>query len=68
MSRVTRVGRSRAFAAAGTAALGVLTAVPGVHLFERWLAPSPAVIVSHGLAVVMLALAAAQWRVAHRRP
>lgn len=46
-----------------TGVLGVLAATPGVHLFERWLAPLPAVIVSHGIAVTMLGVAIWQWRV-----
>lgn len=45
-----------------TAVLGVLTATPGVHLFERWLAPAPALVVSHALALALVGLAVAQWR------
>ena len=59
---------ARAVAPAGTAALGLVTATPGVHLFEQWLAPAPAVFVSHGLAVVLLGLAVVQWRAARGRP
>jgi hypothetical protein len=40
----------------------VLIAAPGVHLFERWLTPAPAVWISHGLAVGTLALLAWRWR------
>lgn len=45
-----------------TALASVLVAAPGVHLFERWLRPRPAIVVSHGLALVGLALAAYRWR------
>lgn len=62
------MSRGRAFASAGTAVLGLLTATPGVHLFERWLASPLAVVVSHGLAVVILGLAVVQWRAARRAP
>jgi glucose uptake protein GlcU len=58
-------GRGRA-APAGLGLLAVLTATPGVHLFERWMAPAPAVVVSHGLAVVILGLAVVQWRAGRR--
>jgi hypothetical protein len=58
---------SRHLAPAGTALLGVLTATPGVHLFERWLAPMPAILVSHGLALGLLGLAVAQWRAGRAR-
>lgn len=51
---------------AGLGLLGVLTATPGVHLFERWMAPTPAVLVSHGLAVGLLGIAVARWRAARR--
>jgi hypothetical protein len=57
----------RHLAPAGTALLGVLTATPGVHLFERWLAQTPAILVSHGLALGLLALAVAQWRAGRTR-
>ena len=57
MSR-TAAGRLR-FALAAVGA--VLVAAPGVHVFERWLAPAPAVWVSHSIAVVLLALVAWRW-------
>ena len=40
----------------------LLVAAPGVHLFERWLPERPAIVVSHGLALLGLALAAYRWR------
>jgi hypothetical protein len=40
----------------------ILVAAPGVHLFELWLPPRPAIVVSHGLALLGLALAAYRWR------
>ena len=46
--------------------VGLLTAVPGVHLFERWMASAPAVLVSHGLAAGLLGLALVRWRAARR--
>jgi hypothetical protein len=58
-------GRRRA-GPAGLGLLGLLTATPGVHVFERWMAPLPAVLVSHGLAVGLLGLAVARWRSARR--
>lgn len=39
-----------------------LVAAPGVHAFELWLSPRAAFIVSHGLALLGLALAAREWR------
>lgn len=46
----------------GIALLAVLCAAPGVHLFALWLAAFPAMLVSHGLALVGLGVAAWQWR------
>ena len=46
--------------------VGLLTAVPGVHLFERWMASAPAVLVSHGLAAGLLGVALVRWRAARR--
>ena len=40
----------------------ILVAAPGVHVFERWLARTPAVLVSHGLALAGLAVAVLEWR------
>ena len=51
----------------GTALLGLLTATPGVHLFERWLAPTPAILVSHGLALALVGVAVVQWRARRAR-
>ena len=53
--------------AAGLVVAAVLTATPGVHLFELILSPTPAKVVSHGLALVMLAIAFREWRVLRRR-
>jgi glucose uptake protein GlcU len=52
---------------AGTAIVGVLTATPGVHLFERWLAPTSAILVSHALALALVGLATTQWRARRAR-
>ena len=49
------------------AVLAVLVAAPGVHLFERWLAPVPALWVSHGLAASLLVAVIWRWRAARRR-
>lgn len=51
----------------GIALLATLCAAPGVHLFALWLSPLPALIVSHGLAVVGLAIAFWQWRSRRRQ-
>ena len=51
----------------GIALLAVLCAAPGVHLFALWLPPLPALLVSHGIAVVGLAIAFWQWRARRRR-
>jgi hypothetical protein len=46
----------------GAAAVGaVLVAAPGVHLFERWLAPGPAIWVSHVAALGLLGVVAWRW-------
>ena len=45
---------------------GVLAAVPGVHAFEPWMTPRAAVLVSHGLAVALLAGALLLWRAGRR--
>jgi hypothetical protein len=47
---------------AGLVAAAVLTAAPGVHAFERWLPPRAAFLVSHGLALLLLGVAALEWR------
>ena len=47
--------------------VSVLCAAPGVHLFALWLAPVPALITSHGLALVGLAIAFWQLRTRQRR-
>ena len=46
---------------AGMVIVAVLTATPGVHLFELWLPHRAAVLVSHGIALVLLGLAAWRW-------
>jgi hypothetical protein len=51
----------------GAALISVLVAAPGVHVFERWLSPRAAFIVSHGLALLGLGLTAWQWRVRRSR-
>jgi hypothetical protein len=57
---MTGIARDRLrFALAAVGA--VLVAAPGVHLFERWLAPAPATWVSHSLAVALLAVVAWRW-------
>lgn len=55
------------FVILGIAVASVLCAAPGVHLFELWMAPRPALLISHGLAVVGLAVAVWQWRIRRRR-
>ena len=49
------------------AAIGILTAAPGVHVFEIFLPRMPATVVSHGIAAVLLGLAIYQWRVRRAR-
>jgi hypothetical protein len=49
------------------AVVGILSAAPGVHLFERFLPPVPAIVVSHGIAVALLGTAVYQWRVRRAR-
>ena len=49
------------------AVLAVLAATPGVHLVELWLPPRPALLLSHGVALVLLALAGHRWRVGRAR-
>ena len=66
-TRAPRLGTRDRLAVAGLALAAVLCATPGVHLAERWLRHGPAVLVSHGLAVLGLALAAAQWRARRAR-
>jgi hypothetical protein len=56
--REPRPARRDALVVAAIVVAAILTATPGVHLFERWLA----VLVSHGIAVVLLAVAARRWR------
>jgi putative Ca2+/H+ antiporter (TMEM165/GDT1 family) len=48
----------------GAGLAGVLCATPGVHLAELWLPRLPAVLVSHGVAVVLLGVAVRRWRAA----
>ena len=45
---------------------GMLTATPGGHAFERFLPPLPSKIISHGLALVILAIAFREWRALRR--
>ena len=52
---------------ASLASLSVLSATPGVHLAALWLRHQPAVLVSHGLALVGLAMTGWQWRVRRAR-
>lgn len=52
---------------AGLALVSVACATPGVHLAELWLPHEPAVLVSHGLALIGLAITAWQWRVRRAR-
>jgi len=47
---------------AGLGILSVACATPGVHLAELWLRHEPAVLVSHGIALVGLAVTGWQWR------
>jgi hypothetical protein len=51
----------------GIGILAVLCAAPGVHLFALWLAPLPAMLTSHGLALVGLGIAGWQWHSRRRR-
>ena len=47
---------------AGLVLAAVLTAAPGVHAFELWLPARAAFVVSHGLALLLLAVTACEWR------
>jgi hypothetical protein len=47
---------------AGLVLAAVLTAAPGVHAFEVWLPARAALVVSHGLALLLLAVTAFEWR------
>ena len=49
------------------ALLAVLVAAPGVHAFELWLPARAALWISHGLAVLLLALVAWRFTVARTR-
>ncbi|MEP7066594.1 MAG: hypothetical protein ABI889_11215 [Gemmatimonadota bacterium] len=51
---------------AATALIGILSAAPGVHLFELFLRPMPAIVMSHGIALALLGTAAYQWRARRR--
>ena len=52
----------------GALAVGsVICATPGVHLAEVWLAHEPAVLLSHGLAVLGLGVTGWQWRARRAR-
>ena len=51
----------------GLAVGSVLCATPGVHLAEVWLAHEPAVLLSHGLAVLGLGVTGWQWRTRRAR-
>ena len=53
--------RDRAIVAC-IALVSILVAAPGVHVFEWWLARTPAVLVSHGIALLGLAAAVVEWR------
>lgn len=44
----------------------VAAAVPGVHLLELWLSRPAAMLVSHGVGLVLLAAAVQQWRARSR--
>jgi hypothetical protein len=55
------------FAVAALALVGILSAAPGVHLFELILRPLPAMLVSHGIAVALIGIAVYQWRVRRAR-
>ena len=46
----------------GLGIASVACATPGVHLAELWMRHEPAVLVSHGIALVGLAITAWQWR------
>ena len=50
----------------GLVLAGMLTATPGVHALERFLPPRPSKIISHGLALVILAIAFREWRALRR--
>ena len=52
---------------AALALVGIVTAAPGLHLFELILRPMPAIVVSHGIAVALLATAVYQWQVRRTR-
>ena len=53
----------------GTLALiAVLVAAPGVHFFELLLPSRAAFWLSHGLAVLLLALVVWRWRASRARP
>lgn len=54
--------RDRIFVGA-IALVGVLTAAPGVHVFQLWLPHGTAFLVSHGIGLVLLGVAWWQWRV-----
>jgi hypothetical protein len=66
-SRTSRLGARDRIVVTVTALGGLLTAAPGVHLFELLLPPTPAIIVSHGLAAFFLGVAAYQWRARRAR-
>ena len=54
----------------GIAALvlvGILIAAPGVHLFELWMPHPRAFVISHGLALCILAVAVQRWRAQRAR-
>jgi hypothetical protein len=59
--------RTRIVAAALVVA-ALLAAIPGSHLLELWLSRVPAIVVSHGLGLALLALAVQQWRARGRGP
>jgi len=62
-----RQTRRRGYRFAALAVLAVLVAAPGVHLFERFLEPSAALWLSHGLALLLLGVAAWRWRATRAR-
>jgi hypothetical protein len=66
-SRGPRITPRDRLVVAALAVVGILTAAPGVHLFERALRPVAAIVISHGLAIVLLATAVHQWRVRRTR-
>jgi hypothetical protein len=66
-SRRPRITRRDRLIVAALALVGAVTAAPGVHLFERVLRPVAAIVVSHGIAVTLIAMAVYQWRVRRAR-